>query len=130
LATSFLEPKQIGDGSAIFSIARNLGGSVGTAILETIIIRREQFYDFEIGQQVNPLRSVVAARLQTLTDTFVSKGYDYSTANLQAWLQIKNMVRREAYVMAFNDAFFVLGISLLVCATLVWFCRRKIRSAT
>jgi MFS transporter, DHA2 family, multidrug resistance protein len=130
LATSFLEPKQVGDGSAIFSIARNLGGSVGTAILETVIIRCEQFYDFEIGQQVNPLRSVVAARLQTLTDTFVSKGYDYSTANLQAWLQVKNMVRREAYVMAFNDAFFVLGISLLVCATLVWFCKRKIRSAT
>jgi hypothetical protein len=27
--------------------------------------------------------------------------------------------------MAFDDAFLVVGISLLVAATLVWFCRKK-----
>jgi MFS transporter, DHA2 family, multidrug resistance protein len=47
LATALLQPKDAGDGSAVFNIARNLGGSVGTAVLDTIITRREQFHDFQ-----------------------------------------------------------------------------------
>jgi DHA2 family multidrug resistance protein len=125
LATALLQPKDAGDGSAIFNIARNLGGSVGTAILDTVITRREQFYDFEIGGHINAFRPVVQARLQTLTDAFVSRGYDLTTATQQAYAQIKNIVRREAYVMAFDDAFLVVGVSLLVATTLVWFCRKK-----
>jgi DHA2 family multidrug resistance protein len=55
----------------------------------------------------------------------VSRGYDFTTATQQAYAQIKNIVRREAYVMAFDDAFLVVGVALLVVAVLVWFCRRK-----
>jgi len=47
LATALLQPKNIGDGSAVFNIARNIGGSVGTALLDTLVTRREQFHDFE-----------------------------------------------------------------------------------
>ena len=125
LATSLLQPKDAGDGSAIFNIARNLGGSVGTAILDTVITRREQFYDFEIGRHINVFRPIVQSRLQILTDAFVNKGYDLATSTQQASAQVKNIVRREAYVMAFDDAFLVVGISLLIAATLVWFCRKK-----
>jgi hypothetical protein len=37
---------------------------------------------------------------------------------------MKNVVRREAYVMAFNDAFLVVMIGLLIGAVLVWFCQK------
>ena len=123
LATSLLPPKDAGDGSAVFNIARNLGGSVGTAMLDTIVTRREQFHDFEIGAFINSYRPVVEDRVQALTATFVNKGYDTVTATQQAYAQIENIVRNNAYIMAFNDAFLVLGISLLVGAALVWLCR-------
>jgi hypothetical protein len=44
--------------------------------------------------------------------------------NRQAYGQIQNIVRREAYIMAFNDAFLIVGISLLIGAVLVWFCQK------
>lgn len=124
LATGLLRPEDAGDGSAIFNIARNLGGSVSTAMLDTIITRREQFHDFEIGAYINAYRPVVHERVQALAATFVNKGYDAVTAKQQAYIQIMDIVRRDAYVMAFNDAFLMLVISLLICAVLVWFCRK------
>jgi DHA2 family multidrug resistance protein len=52
LATAGLLREQQGDGSALFNIMRNLGGSVGTALLSTMITQREQFHDFRIGERV------------------------------------------------------------------------------
>ena len=42
----------------------------------------------------------------------------------QAYGSIKRIVRRDANIMAFNDAFLIVGISLLVGAILVWFCKK------
>src|SRR6201987_2004531 len=124
LATSLLQPKDAGDGSAVFNIARNLGGSLGTAMLDTIVTQREQFHNFEIGAYINAYRPVVQERVQTLSATFANKGYDVVTATHQAYGQIKLIVRREGYIMAFDDAFLILGISLLIVAVLVWFCQK------
>jgi DHA2 family multidrug resistance protein len=124
LATTLLLPKDAGDGSAVFNIARNLGGSVGTALLDTIVTRREQFHDFEIGAFINNFRPVVADRVQALATTFMDKGYDSVTATQQAYAQMKNIVRDNAYVMAFSDAFLVVGVGLLLGAVLVWLCHQ------
>jgi DHA2 family multidrug resistance protein len=124
LATALLQTKDAGDGSAVFNIARNLGGSVGTALLDTIITRREQLHDFQIGAYVNTYRPIVQERVSYLSTIFLNKGYDAVTATQQAYGQIKDVVRREAYIMAFNDAFLIVGVSFLVAAVLVWFCRQ------
>jgi len=34
------------------------------------------------------------------------------------------MPPREAFVMAFNDAFLVIAVALLVCAVAIWFCKK------
>jgi MFS transporter, DHA2 family, multidrug resistance protein len=52
LASAGLLKEQQADGSALFNIMRNLGGSVGTALLSTMITQREQFHDFRIGERV------------------------------------------------------------------------------
>jgi len=33
-------------------------------------------------------------------------------------------VQREAFIMAFNDAFLVIGVGLLAAAVLIWFCKK------
>ena len=62
--------------------------------------------------------------MANLSTIFLNKGYDAVTATNQAYGQIKDIVRREAYIMAFDDAFLIVGVSLLIGAVLVWFCRR------
>lgn len=74
LGTALMDPKYAADGSALFNIARNLGGSVGTALLDTIVVQREQFHDFRIGEYVNPFRLVVQDRLSQISSIFTAKG--------------------------------------------------------
>jgi DHA2 family multidrug resistance protein len=121
---ALLLTKDAGDGSAVFNIARNLGGSVGTALLDTILTRREQFHDFQIGTYVNAYRPLVQERINYLTTLFLNKGFDAGTATNQAYDQIKNTMRRDAYIMAFNDAFLIVCVALLIGAILVWFCQK------
>jgi DHA2 family multidrug resistance protein len=106
------------------SLIGNLGGSVGTALLSTVVVQREQFHDFRIGEYANTFRLAVQNRVEQITSVFTAKGYDPVTATKDAYAQLKNVVRREAYVMAFNDAFLVVTIALLVGAVLVWLCQK------
>jgi hypothetical protein len=45
--------------------------------------------------------------LEQITSATMAKGYDPVTATKGAYAQMKNVVRREAYVMAFYDTFLV-----------------------
>ena len=97
---------------------RNLGGSIGIATLSTILSRREQFHSNRIGDAVSLYAPQTQQRLNELTQNFISKGSDAVTANQQAIAQIDNIVRREAYTMAYNDCFYLMGFAILICGWL------------
>ncbi len=129
LATATLARKDAGDGSALFNMFRNLGGSVGIAILDTVTVRREQFHDFRIGERVTAYDLAVQGRIQSVQDSFIARGFDPATALSQAYGVIKRTVQRDANIMAFNDAFIIVGVSLLFGAIIVWFCKKPAAGA-
>lgn len=124
LATSTIAKKDSGDASAIFNILRNLGGSVGIAILSTLVTRREQFHDWRIGESITAYDPATQQRLAAMQAEFMSKGADAVTALHEALGALKLVVRREANIMAFNDAFLFVSIGLAASALLVWACKR------
>jgi len=124
LAVATLAAKDAGSGSAIFNIFRNIGGSVGIAVLSTLVTRREQFHDLRIGELVTVYSPATQARLAEVQGNFMSKGFDATMALKQSYAVIKSLVTREAFVMAFNDAFLVITIALLLCAVAIWFCKK------
>src|SRR5437667_251405 len=89
LAVATLAAKDAGSGSAIFNIFRNVGGSFGIAILSTLVTRREQFHDLRIGELVTAYSPATQARLATLQENFVHKGFDVTTALTQSYAVIK-----------------------------------------
>ena len=129
LATATLARKDAGDGSAIFNMFRNLGGSVGIAILNTVTVRREQFHDSVIGDSITAYRPEVQAQLAATQASFINRGFDSATAMGQAYAALKLTVRKAANVMAYNDAFLIVGFGLLAGAILVWFCKKPDPSA-
>ncbi len=124
LATGTLARRDAASGSAIFNICRNLGGSVGIAILSTVVTRREQFHDFRIGERVSAYDLATQGRVASVTNSFVARGFDPVTAQNQAYGSLKQTVRREANILAFSDAFLVVAVGLFVAAGLVWFCKK------
>jgi len=123
LAVATLAARDAASGSAIFNIFRNVGGSFGIAMLSTLVTRREQFHDLRIGEAITAYSPQTQARILAVQQGFIDKGFDPVTALKQAYAVIKSVVSRNAFVMAFNDAFLVVAIGLLVSAVAIWFCK-------
>jgi DHA2 family multidrug resistance protein len=108
--------------SGIFNMLRNLGGAFGTALLGTLVTKREQFHSNVIGSSVNLFSQTVRDRIDTMTRYFAVRGIaDPSTAHGQAIVALGQVIRRQALVMGYSDAFAVLGGMLVLAACFILF---------
>jgi DHA2 family multidrug resistance protein len=110
-----IAPKDTSSASSLFNMTRNLGGSVGIAMLATTLTNREHFHSAVIGESVSALSAATQLRLDQLTQTFIASGIDPATAASKALGVIDRLVRREAYVMAYNDGFVIMAVFLFAC---------------
>ena len=108
---------------------RNLGGSVGIATLATLLTNREHLHSARVGEAVSLYDPATQARIDTLAQNFASKGFDAATAQDMALKALDNVVRRDSFVMAYNDAFLILGIALISCVLIVWMSKKVLGGA-
>jgi DHA2 family multidrug resistance protein len=108
-------PQDVPAASGISNMMRNLGGAIGTAVLATIVTKREQFHSNIIGQSVDLGREEVRTRIAEITNYFLSHGVsDPAAAQHQAIVALGNIVKRQALVLGYSDTFAVLGVVLIL----------------
>lgn len=111
--------------SGLTNMLRNLGGAVGTASLGTILTKREQFHSNIIGQSVTLGREEVRARIDQVTNYFLSHGVsDHQIAQQKAVIALGQIVKRQALIMGFSDTFAVIGVVLAIAAVTMLFTKR------
>jgi MFS transporter, DHA2 family, multidrug resistance protein len=125
IATADIAPKDAANASGLFNMLRNLAGAIGTASLQTIITKREQFHSNIIGQQVTIYRETVRQRLSQMTSYFLSHGADPALAQHEAVVQLGKIVKRQSLVMGFADTFAIIGIMLAIAAAALLFARKS-----
>jgi len=123
LATGQIDSAQSGSASALFNMFRNLGGSIGIAVLATQLDLREKLHSFRLSESVTAFSAAATERLAELSAAFASRGIDTLSAGAKALGALAAIVRREACVMAYSDCFYILGALLLAMVVLVWFCK-------
>jgi DHA2 family multidrug resistance protein len=129
VTTGDIAPQDAAAASGISNMFRNLGGAIGTAVLATVITKREQFHSNIIGQSVTPGREEVRDRIAQMTDYFMARGVsDPAGAHQQAIVALGNAVKHQALVMGFSDTFAVLA-AVLVFAALAVTLTRKVKGA-
>lgn len=53
VATAGIEPKQVGSALSLFNMGRNLGGSIGIAVLGTMLSMREKLHSNRLGESIS-----------------------------------------------------------------------------
>src|SRR6202047_84179 len=125
VATGNIAPQDAAAASGISNMLRNLGGAIGTAVLATVITKREQFHSNIIGQSVTPGREEVRDRIAQMTDYFISHVVpDPAAARQQAIIALGKAVKQQALVMGFSDTFAVIGVVLVLAALAVTLTRK------
>ena len=123
VATAGLPASRSGAASGLFNMMRNLGGSIGIALLSALLTFREQFHSNRLGEAVSSYNPLTQERLAALTQKFTAGGSDAYTAGQQALGSLDAAVRQQANLMAFNDCFHVLGLVLLAAIAAAVLCR-------
>ena len=120
-----IAPQDAGNASGIFNMMRNLGGAIGTAMLETFYTKREQYHSFIIGQHVSLLDPATRSRLADLQHYFLARGVtDPAEAVHQAMIAVGNAVQSQAVIMGYSDTFGLLGVVLLLAAAMITLLRK------
>ena len=115
LAMSRIQPDKMGNATSIFNLMRNIGGSVGIAIMTTFLARRyagtsePSGGEHNSGQRMRPSRM-----LQGLKANFFAHGADAATASRKAIAAIYGMVQQHAAMLAFVEAFWLMGVVFLM----------------
>ena len=116
-----IAPRDMPSASSLFNMTRNLGGSIGIALLATALSSREHFHSARLGEAITSFAAPTQLRLDQLTQSFVAQGIDPLMAASQALAAVDRIVRREAYVMAYNDGFYIIGMVFFACIGALWF---------
>ena len=105
-----LSPAMFSQGTALYSLMRNIGSSIGISLVQTLWVRNTQVAHASIAESVT--RTSQAVQLSS------TAGYDLgSTAGLAA---LNGEVTRQAAMIAYVDDFkLMLGLTLLVLP-LLW----------
>jgi len=114
MSTEGISPSEAGSASAVFNMGRNIGGSVGIAMLSTIVTQREHLHSVHLGEWVTTYTPAVRARVNEYQQLFESKGIDAGTAHGYALTALNHQVQNNAYLMAYSDAFLCIGAALFL----------------
>jgi len=114
LTLSDIRKEEMGNASAIFNLLRNLGGSFGVAIVTTMLTRRAQFHQVHLVERLTPFDRNFQLALPQISQMLQDRGFTPSSLNQGSLSLIYNQLIREASMLSFNDAFFILSIMLIL----------------
>jgi DHA2 family multidrug resistance protein len=115
IALGTLEADRVKNASGLFNLTRNLGGAVGLAVINEVLNDRTDLHISRLQDRVT-WGNIMAT--ETLND-FTQRLQGMGDASLMAMKQLSQIVHRQAIVMGYGDAFFILalfyfGLSVLV----------------
>jgi DHA2 family multidrug resistance protein len=116
--------EEAGDAAGLYNMARNLGGSVGLALLGVYIDRRNAFHDAVIRDSVTANSLLGQEHIAATSANFLAQAGDKAYASMQALGQLAGQIQQQAAVITYSETFYVLGVALLLCIPLALFLRK------
>src|SRR3979411_3072423 len=106
IALGTLPAERVKNASGLFNLTRNLGGALGLAVINQVLNERTDLHISRLQDRVTWGNTTATETLNMYMQKFVGAG----DASLMAMKQLSQIVHRQAVVMGYGDAFFMLTV--------------------
>jgi DHA2 family multidrug resistance protein len=111
--------------AGIVNFMRNMGSSVGTSLVTTVIARRSQFHQGRLVEQARIDNPNFANAVQGLTQHFANGGLGRHEASATAYASIYRSLQAQAASLAYIDTFMVLSVFAAVMFFVSFFLKKN-----
>ena len=103
-----MPPDRTNQASALINVARNLGGSMGVALSQTMLAQRQQFHQSRLVEHIAPSDVGYQQTIDAMTRFFQAQGSNASDASSQAIAWVGQTLQRQIDLLAYIDVFWLL----------------------
>lgn len=111
--------REIAQATGLYNLTRQLGGSLGIAMLTTLLSSRQAFHRAVLVEKLGASDVATLDRLRALTGSFLARGFDPVDAKKKALTLLDGIVSGQAAVLSFADTFWMASIAFLLTMPLL-----------
>jgi len=100
--------------AGMINFMRNMGSSVGTSMVTTMIARRSQYHQTILIDNVKPDNATFLNTVNALTDKFTQSGFSLPDAQMRAHAVLYQSAQNQAAALAYIDTFWILAVTAAI----------------
>jgi MFS transporter, DHA2 family, multidrug resistance protein len=120
LAIQDLKGPEMGQGTGLNNMMRQLGGSFGIAALTTFIHIRQSFHRNVLMEHISNYNPAFHDRFRGMVASFMAKGSSSLDAQSRALKAMEGSVIKQSLLLTYTDAYWLVGIIMLCSIPLVF----------
>jgi DHA2 family multidrug resistance protein len=114
-----LRNEQIGNASGIFNLLRNIGGSIGISVAQTLLTRRSDVHQNQIAASI-PQASYWLQLQTSQASRFLGRQLGTAQGAFAAQAQVYQQIGQQSLLWAFVDVFRWIALLCFACVGMVW----------
>ncbi len=120
-----IAPEKGNSVSGLVNFMRNIGSSVGTSLVTTILARRAQFHQNMLSYHATNYDPTFRNQLSGLSQQLVHAGASAPDARVQAYGRLYQSVQVQSQTLAYIDTFMVLAVAAGIMFLLAFIVRKN-----
>ena len=125
LALADLPMSKIPNGTGLFNLMRQLGGSVGIALSATLLQRFTAIHRADLAANVTPYAEATRERIAMISNALIARGDVPAIAQTKAIGFLNGIVTREAMMLSFEQLFLLFGSAFVLSLPLLLLMHRN-----
>jgi MFS transporter, DHA2 family, multidrug resistance protein len=125
-----LRPEENNQASALMNVSRNLGGTFGISLVQTMLERRSQVHQAQYVETLNPLNPNYAAHMQQAANALMAQGMAQADAMRAATAELYQTLLQQAQMLSYVEVFHTLMWVILAILPLVLFMQKPPKGAS
>jgi DHA2 family multidrug resistance protein len=125
-AMAGLPNEEIGNASGLYNLMRNIGGSIGISIVNTIVARHEQLHRNELVHSVAQTSITFQGQVANLRHYLEAQGFSPADALQKAYGLVNIQVAQQSRLWAYVDDFRYMALVCFLCIPVVFLLKKAV----